>query len=102
MDDFEIVIDKNSMEVQLKQDLVATLVTLIKPSFTTALNSCNSVIFNFCNVEQIDSIGIGFIIASYNTQKKRGGIIEVINISSEILDLFKSINLHKHFTLKGV
>jgi anti-anti-sigma factor len=49
----------------------------------------------------VDSMGIGFLISAHNSLLKTAGKIEVINVSGEILDLFKSMRLDKHFAVKG-
>ncbi len=102
MNDYDIIINDAGTKVLLKDNLVATLVEVIKPKIYDVVNSTNLLVFDFINVEMIDSIGIGFLVATYNTMNKKDGTIEVINLSSEIFDLFNTMNLQKHFKLAGV
>lgn len=102
MREFEIISHKEKVEILIKENFNASLIKSIKPKVYEAIKDKDHVIFNFNEIEIIDSIGLGFLITTYNTLKKRNGSIELINLSHEMLDLFKIINLHKYFSLKGV
>lgn len=52
-------------------------------------------------ISVVDSMGIGFLISAHNSLLKIDGKIEVINVTGEIMDLFKSMRLDHHFSLKG-
>jgi len=47
----------------------------------------------------MDSIGIGVVIATHNSMKKKGGKLVVSNASENIVKLFKSMRLDQHLNL---
>ncbi len=59
------------------------------------------VTVDFSKVEIIDSSGIGVFISAQNTLKKQNGILKVVNVSPDILKMFKIMRLDKHFDVSG-
>ena len=49
----------------------------------------------------VDSAGIGLLIAAHNSLKKVGGELTVIHVSTEILELFRTMRMHQHFNVSG-
>jgi anti-anti-sigma factor len=47
----------------------------------------------------MDSIGIGVIIATHNSMKKKGGKLIIVNASENIIKHFKSMRLDQHLNL---
>jgi len=57
-------------------------------------------LFDFAGVSQIDSVGIGALVASHVSIAERGGKVGVINVSNHIRNTFvitKLITTFKHF-----
>ncbi|MFH1999855.1 MAG: STAS domain-containing protein [Planctomycetota bacterium] len=52
-------------------------------------------------VNMIDSIGLGLLIATHNTLSKQGGKLVVIHASGDLLSLFRTMRLDKHFDVSG-
>lgn len=102
MENYEVEIVNGSIVIHFNRDLIASFVEIIKPRIKDVCNNSNSVILDFENVEMVDSLGIGFLVAINNTLLKHSGTLEVVNISADVLDLFKSMHLNHHFSLKGV
>lgn len=50
-------------------------------------------------VEIIDSIGIGFLVATHNSLKEVGGKLELINTSEDLHKLLSTMRLDKHFAV---
>jgi len=48
-------------------------------------------------VEQIDSVGLGVLIAAHNSLAKSGGKLALVNASDDILRLLRAMRLDKHF-----
>lgn len=101
MEEYLIKENGSSTKVEIKKDLVASLVDKLKPIVLDETAMGKSIIFDMDGVEMIDSIGIGFLVASHNSANKHGSTIKVVNLSMEILELFKSMQLDKHFQLEG-
>ena len=53
----------------------------------------NKMIFDFKNIEFIDSSGIGFIISLVKTAKSNHSEIKLCNISSEVMDVLELLHL---------
>ncbi len=52
-------------------------------------------------VDMVDSSGIGLLIAAYNSLRKVGGRLAVIHASTELLELFRAMRMHRHFSVSG-
>lgn len=86
----------------IETDFVASVCDPIKAALKEAIDdSVKKVIFDFENVVYVDSMAIGVIIATHNTLSEKGGSIEATNLSPEVMGLFKAMQLHRHFELKG-
>ncbi len=48
-------------------------------------------------VQDIDSIGVGLLVATHNTLAQTGGRLSVTNTDPEIYDLFRIMRLTDHF-----
>ncbi|WP_131065472.1 STAS domain-containing protein, partial [Clostridioides difficile] len=54
-----------------------------------------NVVFNFENINFMDSSGIGVIIGRYKKISNEGGRVSVINISSRVKKIFDLSGLNK-------
>ena len=52
------------------------------------------------NVEMIDSMGIGMLVSVKNSLKRYGGELTVINTLNEIAEMFRLMQLDKHFVIE--
>lgn len=86
------------MESNLVASEVDKLRILVKNSIQEGLVE---LVIDLNGISVVDSMGIGFLISAHNSLLKLGGKIEVLNVSGEIIDLFKSMRLDQHFTLRG-
>lgn len=50
-------------------------------------------------VEIIDSMGIGLLVAAHNSMRGAGGVFEVVNASSDVFNLLRTMRLDKHFDI---
>ena len=51
--------------------------------------------------QMVDSAGIGLLISAHNSLKKAGGELAVIHASKDIMELFKTMRIHQHFSVSG-
>jgi len=86
------------MESNLVASEVDNLRILVKNNIQEGLVE---LIIDLNGISVVDSMGIGFLISAHNSLLKSGGKIEVLNVGGEIMDLFKSMRLDQHFTLRG-
>ena len=49
------------------------------------------------NVNMIDSVGLGVLIATHNSLENKGGSLAIINASRNIYALFNTMRLDQHF-----
>jgi anti-anti-sigma factor len=56
---------------------------------------------DLAGVQMVDSAGIGLLIAAHNSLKKAGGEIALIHTASHIIDLFRTMRIHRHFSVSG-
>jgi anti-anti-sigma factor len=86
--------------VQPAGNVVAALVPELRSALRGALaNGVREMIIDFAHVEMVDSTGLGLLISAHNSICKAGGRLAVIHASKEILDLFRSMRIHQHFSV---
>lgn len=56
---------------------------------------------DLADVRLIDSAGIGLLVAAHNSLRKAGGDLSVIHASRDILELFRAMRIHQHFSVSG-
>ena len=56
---------------------------------------------DLAHAQMVDSAGIGLLISAHNSLKKAGGELAVIHASKDILDLFRTMRIHQHFSVCG-
>jgi anti-anti-sigma regulatory factor len=54
---------------------------------------------DLAGARMVDSTGIGLLIAAHNSLKTAGGELKVIHASSDIAALFRTLRIHKHFSV---
>lgn len=59
------------------------------------------LVIDLTDIKMVDSSGIGLLIAAHNSLRKVGGQIAVIHASGEILELFRTMRMHQHFSVSG-
>jgi len=98
-------IEKNGDKavLTLKQDLVASTVNDLRTIIQKAIKEgIKNISINMAGISVVDSMGIGLLISIQNSLSKVDGALEILNISTDIMDLFLSMRLDQHFSIKGV
>ena len=81
-------------------DVVAAQVPELRDALRSALaNGARRMTLDFADVVMVDSTGLGLLISAHNSMTKTGGSLAVIHASQEILDLFRSMRIHQHFSV---
>ena len=52
-------------------------------------------------VEMVDSVGLGVLIATYNSLEDVGGSLKVKNVSADIFNIIKIMRLDQHFEVQS-
>lgn len=90
--------DKRSIIITPGRDVVASMAPAFKAELHAIVKEKPAkLVIDLTGVEMIDSIGIGVIIAAYNSLKNIGGALEVANASSDIYKAFVAMRLNHHF-----
>jgi len=92
---------RNSIIVKPEKDLVASVVT----EFSTELkplikDSPKEIIIDMKNVDMVDSLGMGVLIATHNTLADNNSVLIVINIKEDIYNAFVTMRLNHHFKIR--
>jgi len=94
----EVMQDGDKIIVKQKCDIVASRVEELKTVLKQAVdNEPIGLIIDLTEVEMIDSMGIGLLIATHNSLQKKGGELELTNASADIAKLLQNMRLDKHF-----
>jgi len=59
------------------------------------------LVIDLAGVQMVDSSGIGLLIAAYNSLRKVGGQLALVHASEDLLELFRSMRMHQHFSVTG-
>jgi len=82
-------------------DIVSTSSQQLKEKLHKAVDEQPKILtLDFKNVEYVDSIGIGIIIATHNSLRNKGAKLKLINVNNNILNLFKTMRLDKHIDME--
>ena len=82
------------------KDWVAANVNGLKTELNELIRELpQEIIIDLSGAEMVDSLGIGVIIATFNSMKKIGGTIKVINASPDIFLVLQTIHLNRHFKI---
>jgi len=59
------------------------------------------LVIDLAGVRMVDSSGLGLLISAHNSLRKAGGRFAVIHASEDLLELFRSMRMHQHFSVSG-
>ncbi|MFP4128138.1 MAG: STAS domain-containing protein [Desulfonatronovibrionaceae bacterium] len=85
----------------LEKDIVAAESENVKTAIKEVMSDgMSSLVLDLDKVEQVDSVGMGVLIAAYNSLKKKDVEFKLINVSQNLYDLFQIMRLNKHFEIE--
>lgn len=85
----------------LEEDVVAAKSEDIKQKLKEAITGdLTFLTLDLDKVEQVDSVGMGVLIATYNSLRKRDIGFKLINVDQNIYELFQVMRLNKHFEIE--
>jgi anti-anti-sigma factor len=86
----------------LQGNIVAAEVPQLRVQFRALVEGgAPHLVLDLSQVRMVDSMGIGLLISLHNTLKKSGRQLSVIHVSKDILDLFRTMRMHTHFSISG-
>jgi anti-anti-sigma factor len=94
--------DGQGAVVQPDGDVVAAAAPEMRAVLRSAVaEGASELVVDLTKVRMVDSTGLGLLISAHNSLRKAGGRLAVIHASPEVLDLFKSLRIHQHFSVSG-
>ena len=100
--DFEIRRQDSAVVMIPAGDIVASSTPPLRGAMRDLVRSgVGDLTIDLERTEMIDSTGLGLLISAFNSLQASGGRFQVINASEEILDLFRTMRMHQHFSIKG-
>ncbi|HTC89291.1 MAG TPA: STAS domain-containing protein [Bryobacteraceae bacterium] len=88
--------------LQPEGDLVAARLPALRSKLQEMLGAGTvHLTLDLAGAQMVDSAGIGLLISAHNSLKKAGGELTVIHASKDILDLFRTMRIHQHFSVSG-
>jgi anti-anti-sigma factor len=85
-----------------ENDIVASMAQPFREKLKEIVDhGVKELIVDLAQVEMIDSIGMGLLIATHNSLTKSGGKLSLINASADIFGLLRTMRLDKHFLISA-
>jgi anti-anti-sigma factor len=82
------------------KNIVDSMVQGLKEQILSLINhGVKEITMDFRGVEDIDSKGLGFLIATHNSLLSIGGKLKIKNASEKIYKFIQIIHLDKHFEI---
>jgi len=98
----EIVTGVDQTTVKPGEDVVASMAEGFKGELLSAVNSSQgNLVIDLDGVSMVDSVGIGVIIAAYNSLSQSNRQLKVINVAQDIYGLFSTMRLNRRFTVEA-
>ena len=99
----EIEKRNNESIVRPDQDLLQSMAQGFRRELHSLVEEgTKELVIDLINVETIDSVGIGVLIAAGNSLTKAGGKLRIVNASEDLYELFRVMRLDHHFEVHGV
>jgi len=99
-DMFEITKTDSLTTIKPDGDIVASVVEDFKALLQNTLRDApGALAIDLSGTTMIDSMGIGLLIAAHNTLGKSGEKLRLLHPSQDILTLFRTMRLDKHFII---
>jgi serine/threonine-protein kinase RsbW len=94
MTDFEIIRDGCSTRLKFGEKLTAAEVPALRPALKEEIGAgVRDIVFDLSQTVNLDSTGIGLLIATNNSLAAANGSIRLINVSLDIFKLLQSMRL---------
>ncbi len=88
--------------IEPEGDLVSLLLPELRAKMRDLVGSgVRQLTLDLNKVQMVDSAGLGLLISAHNSLKKVGGQLAVVHASEDILQLFKTMRIHQHFSVSG-
>ena len=91
------MINNRNLIIKLKGELDHHIAQDLREEIDSLLdkNPIKSIIFDFSNINFMDSSGIGVIIGRYRKISKFGGVVSVVNLNKQVRKIFELSGIDK-------
>lgn len=93
----------NLMKFMIQNDLIAPNVKNMNKVLMDALDETagiEEVIIDLNKIENIDSVGVSFVVSLYKNISNEGLEFRIVNASNDIIQLFKLMRLDEFFIIE--
>ncbi len=93
----------NLMKFMIQNDLIAPNVKDMNKVLMDALDETagiEEVIIDLNKIENIDSVGVSFVVSLYKNISNEGLEFRIVNASNDIIQLFKLMRLDEFFIIE--
>jgi anti-anti-sigma factor len=97
---FKVTEDNGKVVVTPNENIVAGIVSDFRNEMKKYVADKKIITVDLQNVEMIDSMGLGALIATHNSMQKYNKKLELINITKDLISLMKTMRLDQHFDIK--
>jgi len=98
----EIIRDGAHATVKPKGAVAAAAAAALKAELAALVNDgATHLTLDFDAVLLVDSMGLGVVIAAFNSVEQAGGSLRVVNLSAEVGSLFHTMRLDRHFQVEN-
>ncbi len=92
--------EENRVVISLEGDFVTDLVNEFRNVIQEQIQAGHTAfVLDFKNTVIIDSMGIGCLVATFNTLKQKNGTLELINVPENLKDVFQVMRLDRILTI---
>ena len=99
----EKIIEGNLMKFIIEKDLIAPNVkkmNIVLEESLKEIDNIDEVVIDLNSIENIDSVGVSFVVSVYKTISNEGLEFRIINASNDIVQLFKLMRLDEFFIIE--
>ncbi|MFP4168633.1 MAG: STAS domain-containing protein [Desulfonatronovibrionaceae bacterium] len=87
---------------KMPENIVSTTAEDLRSRLKEALDQePPGLVLDMQETRYVDSMGIGVLIAAYNSCRNKQVEFKVINVDKEILELFTTMRLDQHFSIQS-
>ncbi len=81
-------IQNETLTVRITGRIDTTTAPKLGDSLTESYDSCSELVLDFAGVDYISSAGLRILLSAQKVMSKKGGM-KLINVSSDIMDIFE-------------
>jgi len=81
------------------KDITGASLSELRDDLILLVGDFKVITVDFCNVELIDSAGIGLLISTQNALTKLYHSLKIVNVNNDIYAMFKTMHLDNHFDI---